>query len=409
MARFLMAWELGSGLGHAGRLAPLAEALIARGHQVDVAMKDVVHTRPMFQGIDVRIFQAPMWLHRTVGLPQPQVSLAEIVLAAGYLTAESLGALVSSWRALMSATQADAVIADYAPTALIAAHIQGLPTASLGIGFYVPPDQAPIPPFRIWENIAVGRVAHHDRQALDVVNTVVRDQGAEPLQKLAQIFRGQRPLLCTWEELDHYGRGPLPKPERYHGPNLSPSAGEAPVWPPGPGPQVFAYIRHGHPDHAAVLQALVDQGCRTLVYMPEVSGGLPPPVVSPLLRYSQRPVNLRQALAESALLVCHAGAGTMTEGLLAGVPVLMLPAQAEQFLIAMRVQATGAGINAAQQGRPPQFKAMLERLLNQPSHGQAAQALAAKYGGFSHEDQMADLASEFERLISPDDGAPSDP
>ena len=138
MARFLMAWELGSGLGHAGRMAPLAEALIARGHQVDVVMKDVVHTRPMFQGIDVRIFQAPMWLHRTVGLPQPQVSLAEIVLAAGYLTAESLGALVSSWRALMSATQADAVIADYAPTALIAAHIQGLPTASLGIGFYVP-------------------------------------------------------------------------------------------------------------------------------------------------------------------------------------------------------------------------------------------------------------------------------
>jgi hypothetical protein len=75
----------------------------------------------------------------------------------------------------------------------------------------------------------------------------------------------------------------------------------------------------------------------------------------------------------------------------------------------MRVQATGAGINAAQQGRPPQFKAMLERLLNQPSHREATQALAAKYGGFSHEDQMDDLTSEFERLISPGDGAPSGP
>ncbi len=405
MARFLMAWEFGSGLGHAGRLAPMAQALIERGHQVDVVLKEVVHAQAMFKGVgtgtggDLRVFQAPLWTHRTFGLPNPQATLAEIVLGAGYLQADSLGALVNGWRSLMQVTQADAVIADYAPTAVIAAHIEGLPSASVGIGFYVPPDVAPIPPFRTWEPLQQGRVEHHDAQALSVVNAVVGAQGGQAIDKLARIFRGDKPLLCTWPELDHYGRGELPAGQRYHGPSLSPTMGEAPVWPEGTGPQVFAYLRQGHPDHLALLQTLVNQGCRTLVYMPEVSSGQPAPLTSPRLRYSQGPVHLTQALAQSELLVCHAGAGTMTESLQAGVPVLMLPAQAEQFLISMRVQQTRAGINAAQHSRPPNFKAMIQALLNQPSHRQAAQALAAKYASFSHEAQMSALVLEFEGLL----------
>jgi UDP:flavonoid glycosyltransferase YjiC (YdhE family) len=82
------------------------------------------------------------------------------------------------------------------------------------------------------------------------------------------------------------------------------------------------------------------------------------------------------------------------------VPVLMLPAQAEQFLIAMRVQHTGAGINAAQQSRPPQFKAMVDTLLDRPEHRQAAQAMARKHGSFSHEQQTQDLVAEFEALLA---------
>jgi hypothetical protein len=400
MARFLMAWEFGSGLGHAGRMAPLARALIERGHQVDVVLKEVVHTQPMFKDVSVRIFQAPLWMHRTVGLPSPQATLAEIVLGAGYLKADSLGALVGAWRSLMQATQADAVIADYAPSALIAAHIEGLPTAALGIGFYVPPDVAPIPPFRIWEPLQQGRVEYHDRQALEVVNEVIVAGGALPLNKLARIFRGDRPLLCTWPELDHYGRGELPTGERYFGPSFSPASGVAPQWPEGSGPKVFAYIRHGHPDHLNVLQALVAKGCRTLVYMPEVSAGQPAPLRSPLIHYSSGPVHMQQVLQDCALLVCHAGAGTMNEALLAGVPVLMLPAQAEQFLIAMRVQHTGAGINAAQQSRPPQFKAMIDTLLDRAEHREAAQAMASQHGSFSHEQQTQDLVAEFEALLA---------
>jgi UDP:flavonoid glycosyltransferase YjiC (YdhE family) len=402
MARFLMAWELGSGLGHAGRMAPLARELMKRGHQVDVVMQDVVHARSMFHGIDVRIFQAPMWLHRTVGLPHPQVSLAEILLAAGYLAADSLSALVSSWQALMQVTGAQAVIGDYAPTALLAAHISGLPSAAIGIGFYIPPEPAPgqpLLPFRTWEPIQAGRVQHYDQQALDVVNTVIQRHGGAPLGSLGKVYRGDRPLLCTWEELDHFGRGALPAGQRYHGPSLSPTTGETPLWPDGDGPRAFAYIRQGHPDHQAVLNALVHQGCRTLVYMPEVGAGAPPPVQHALIRYSRGPVHMGQAMAQARLLVCHAGAGVMTEALLAGVPVLMLPAQAEQFLIAMRVHQTGAGINAAQLRRPPDFAGMLAQLLAPTGPVDAAQALARKYAGFSHDAQMQELASEFEALL----------
>jgi len=78
---------------------------------------------------------------------------------------------------------------------------------------------------------------------------------------------------------------------------------------------------------------------------------------------------------------------------------LMLPAQAEQFLIAMRVHQTGAGINAAQLRRPPDFAGMLAQLLAPTGPVDAAQALARKYAGFSHDAQMQELASEFEALL----------
>jgi UDP:flavonoid glycosyltransferase YjiC (YdhE family) len=400
MARFLLAWEFGSGLGHAGRLAPIGQTLVDQGHQVDMAFKDIVHARTMVKDPSVRLFQSPLWLHRTVGLPQPQVSLAEILLGAGWLHPQSLEALVRGWMALIEACGSNVVVTDYAPTAILAAHILNKPTASVGIGFYVPPDEHPLPPFRTWEPIAPGRVAHHDQQALASANAVIAQWGGRPLERLSTLFRGQCPLLCTWEELDHHRRGPLPEGQQYLGPSMSPATGEDPIWPDGDGPRVFAYIRHGHPDHLAVLQALAQEGCRTLVYMPEVAAGQPAPFQSPRIRYSQGPVNLDKALPGCAFMVSHGGAGAMTQSLLAGVPSLLLPAQAEQFLICMRMHEHGAGINVPQTPRPPAFRHMIRQLLDSPRHREAAQNLARKYASFNHTQQMQQIAQALTHLAA---------
>ncbi|UGQ48652.1 glycosyltransferase [Massilia endophytica] len=397
MAHIHLAWELGGGLGHAGRLKVLAQALQARGHEVSMGLRDLAHTHRLLADLDVPKLQAPVWLHRTAGMPPTQASLAEILIPNGYLEAQPLAGLVQGWRGLLKATRADLVVGDYAPTAMLAARSLGLPGASVGIGFYSPPAGQPLPCLRDWEQVAPQRLATAEAHVLKTANAVLGKLSAPPLARAADILLGDLPLLCTWPELDHYGR-PAGSCE-WFGPNFLPATGAPPEWPQGSGPKVFAYLKHEHEAHAAVLQALADEGCRVLCYQPEIASGKAPPVVSPNIHYSLRPVSLEPAMAGADLCVCHGGEATLVQGLLAGVPVLLMPMQLEQFLISRRVESFGGGINAARFGAAPNWRAIVRRLLDDPAYRNSARAFAGRHGGQTHQQMTARIVDRFERLL----------
>jgi hypothetical protein len=397
MANYFMAWELGGGLGHVGRLQPLAAGLHALGHTVTLGLRDLTHTYALLQPLPVPRLQAPVWLHETRGVPTPMVSLAEILLCAGYLRSSDLAALVQGWMTLLQQVRAEVMVADYAPTALLAARILGLPSASLGTGFWMPPKRQPMPPFRDWEPVQPGRVERAEAQVLASVNAVLAMHQAPPLARLCDLLHGDMPLLCSWPEIDHFERTPDEHNE-WLGPNFLPEAGTAPHWPEGDGPRVFAYLKAGHPDHPAVLDALVAQGCRVACYVPEVCAGMPPPRVSPRIHYAPGPLDLATTCAEADLVVCHAGQATLVQALLRGVPLLLLPMQPEQFVMARQVERSGAAINAAARRRPTDFKALLNELLADGPRRDAARAFARKYAGFSHAGQVADLLQRLQQL-----------
>lgn len=398
MAKFLFAWELGGGLGHAARIKPLVRELQARGHECTLMLRELVQTANVLRDLPAPRLQAPLWLHQTMGLPQPLASLPEILLGNGYLQAEHLGALVDGWLAALHISRADAVICDYAPTAVLAARAAGLPSATVGIGFYMPPAVAPIPPFRDWERIPRERLLHAETTVLANINRVLAAHGRPAMDQLWQLYAGDLPLLCTWPELDHYGRPG--STQSWWGPNFLPDAGgEQADWPEGTGPRVFAYLKAGHPDHAAWLQALVARGCRVVCYMPEVAAGMPLPFVSPAIHYTRRPADLGTVIPGCDLLVCHAGEATLAQGLLAGVPLLLLPMQPEQFLMARAAGRTGAAINVAEHPREVSKAALLARLLDEPGPREAARAFAARHAGFSHEVQTRQLTDQFEQLL----------
>lgn len=399
MAHIHFAWELGGGLGHAGRLKPLAQEAMRRGHRVTISLRDLVHTDSVLHDVAAARFQAPIWLHQVHGVPSPQASLAEILLTCGYLSAEALQGLFTGWRSLLQSLQPDLLVADYAPTALLAARSLGIHSAAIGIGFFIPPDTAPLPSLRDWEPLQAGRLASADAQMLGSINGVLQRVGAPPLQRAAQALQGDTPLLLTWPELDHYHRDQLPPGQRWWGPSMLSQAGGRTAWPAGAGPKVFAYLKSGHPDHAALLHALVASGCRTICYLPDVSAGGPPPVVDASIRYAHGPVDLSITLPECDLCVCHAGEATLAQSLLAGVPVLLMPMQAEQFLIARRVAITGAGINVAALRRPVDYAALLGSMLGAPAHRRAAQDFMQTYAGHTPQQHTGDLVDEFERRL----------
>ena len=392
MAHFHLCWELGGGLGHAGRLKMLARTLLARGHHVSLSVRDLMHTHALLADLDAPKLQAPVWLHQAVGLPSPPGSLAEILFHCGYLEPAALRGMVDGWQAMFELLRPDMLMADFAPTAILAARGMGLRSASAGNGFYSPPPAQPLPPL---QPAPTARLAASEARVLQTANALLPGR---PLEYAADLFLGDLPLLCTWPELDHYAR-PATANARWFGPNFLPDAGAPPSWPQGEGPKVFAYLKTAHPAHVAVLQALVEEGCRTLVYLPEVAGGAAPPVDSPLLHYASGPVALSQALAESELCVCHAGEATLAQSLLAGVPLLMLPSHTEQFMLARRVAKSGAGYNAGLLEPASDWRGTLRRVLDDDRYRQAARAFATRHQSFNQQRMNAELAAILEQQL----------
>lgn len=393
MSHIHLCWELGGGLGHAGRLKMLAQALLARGHRVTMSLRDLMHTHAVLADLDVPKLQAPVWLHKAQGLP-PSASLAEIAFHCGYLQPAALRGMVAGWCDLFTLLQPDLVVGDYAPTALLAARSMGLRSASVSSGFSSPPPGRALPAF---QPVPAERLAASEAHMLATANAVLAEYGAQPFTHAADVFTGDLPLLCTWSELDPYEeRGEA----QWLGPSFMAQGGIAPHWPEGDGRKVFAYLKASHAAHGAVLQALVEEGCRVLAYVPEVAAGGPPPLVSDNMLYAESPVSLPQALAQGDLCVCHAGEATLAQSLLAGVPLLMLPAHTEQFLSARRVAMSGAGYNAALLTPESDWRAVVRGLLTDAGYRSAAQAFAARHSGFDQQLMNEALARQLESLLT---------
>ena len=399
MARILLAWELGAGLGHVGRLKPIADELARRGHAVTLCLLDLVGTRALLRDIPYPCLQAPVALQDR-GTGTAPMSLAEILDGCGYRDPDVLDVLVRAWRATLACTAADALVADFAPTAILAARASEVPAAAVGLGFAIPPAGLPLPSFRPWERVEPGRLERAEAGVLGVVNHVLARHGARPCAQGWELFAGDRALLCDWPELDCYARGTLPEGDRWHGQGFAVDVGEPPAWPAGNGPRVFAYLKGRHPDVEAVLRALVTRGCRTICYLAAVPTGQARPVEHPSIRYSSGPVDLGEALPACDLVVCHAGGGTTARALLAGVPLLLLPRQNEQGLNSLSIARLRAGVASFPGPRPFDYAAALRQLLDEGDARAAARAFADAHRDFANERQARDLADAVETLAA---------
>ncbi|MBC7992325.1 MAG: hypothetical protein H7Z15_03670 [Rhizobacter sp.] len=395
MAHILLAWELGANLGHATRLRSIALALKARGHRVSFALRDVVSTRRLLGSELGPTLQAPL---RLDAAPRAAWTLADVLLTCGYDTPQSLSGLAAAWQQLIELTGCDLVLADHAPTALLAARLAGRPALHVGHGFSIPPRQSPLPVFRDWAAVSPTHAAESDAQVLAHVSGVLRAQGRPALPQLCDLFYPEQTWLCTWPELDHCA-GAGRAAADYRGPDCEFQPGAAPHWPSTPGPRVFAYLRASHPDHAEVLRALHVRGLPTVCFFPDRAQSKAAAFGSPHIHYSEQPLDLRQAMAESALVVCHAGQATVAQALRAGVPCLLLPTQSEQFLLARQAERCGAAINVASRAQPVDYGALLAELSTPNGrHTLAARAMAQKYGGFDPAGLMAQIAAAAEAL-----------
>jgi UDP:flavonoid glycosyltransferase YjiC (YdhE family) len=413
--RIFYAWELGMDLGHLLRFLQPALRLRERGHQVAFAVRDLSNAESTLGRHGFTLMQAPIWIAES-NLRGATVSYPEIILRYGFLSYPGLKALVKAWRELFRHARPDLVLCDHSPAALLAARIVGLPYAPIGSGFFSPPQVKPLPTMRYWIEGPKERLEQADAVATRTANRVIADFGGPRLESLADLFRGDENFLCTFEELDHY---PGRDPARYWGPTYETEQGLEVGWPAGDGPKVFAYLKPRYRDFAKVLDTLAKSGARVVVYAPGISRDQAKKLASDRMRISRDPVRLKSLIPESNLTICHGGPGTVTASLLAGVPLLILPTQLEQYITSRRISEMGSGLfvdlekdegkadkkqgaGRAKRGGTSKidYSALIRRLLGEKSFGDKARAFAEKYKRFNSARQAELIARRIEELIA---------
>ena len=374
MSRILFAWELGGGFGHLGPFLPLAKALLARGHDLTVAARDVERAHIVFGTLPVNIVQAPLCTKTYNGLSEPPLNYAEILMRYGYLDAPLLAGLLAAWRGLLELSAADVLLADHAPTALLAARGGRAAKLLLGTPFGVPPPIHPTPNMRDWVPVPSQRLANSDEAVLAILNRSLGD-GAPRLAALHEIFHDAGRLLLGVPEIDHFG-------PREAGSYLGLHAGmigrAAPSWPAGGGPRVFAYLNGEFRHIDAALAALAGSGARCVVFLLGAAA-LRDKHRGPNVVFSEALLDVDRAVSECDLAVCHANLGTVIEVMRRGKPLLLLPMDLEKFLLARNVEKLGAGELVHPDAPVPDVAGALKRMLESTRFAEAARAFAARH------------------------------
>lgn len=396
MSRILLAWELGANYGHLTRQLPIAETLRKQGHAVFFAVRD---TKIAAQFLEPRGFaytQAPFdTANRRPS--QPPANYAEILLASGYSDPGTLCGMVRSWLSLMRLLRADCVVIDHAPTALFAAYLAGLPAAMIGSGFEIPPDRSPLPSIRPWNNIGLDRLQQAEDRVLERLNTLSASFGRPKQHRISELFRYASILLTSFAELDHYG---IRDDGNYAGPLFSTLSGQWERWRLPDKPHIFAYLRPSVPDFDKLLQALSKLKAEVILAAPGIRRSQAEALTSDRFRLHTQPITLDDNLLQSAdLAVSYAGTGTVDTCLLAGVPMLLVPQNVEQYLMSRCVETIGAGITAKQNLSETQFSELLEHALNTATYRQQAKAFAHRHAGFHKEHTLNQAMRMIEALL----------
>ncbi len=393
MSRILIAWELGANLGHLTRLLPIAEILQQQAHQVLFVVRDTEAAAVLLEPRGFAFISAPYYIGKTK-IAQPPVNYAELLIADAYLAKPSLIGRIRSWLALYQLYKPDIILIDYAPSALLAAHIEHIPAVCIDNGFGMPPLVSPMPTIRPFETVSTHRLSQAETLVLTAINAVSHHFQGPLFKQFVELFNTQATILATFPELDHYG---VREHGDYVGPIFSYIGSLSASWQTETKTKIFAYLRPDMPGLQALLKVLASIDTEVVCVIPGLTR-LNRELAKKLRVYTQ-PVLLNSFIVKANLVISYAGSGLTANALLAGVPLLLLPYTIEQYLQARRIEQLGAGLMLNQERSESVIKQALDKILSEPHFHKAASDFAVRHVGF-HPAQAANyVVKSIEAII----------
>jgi MGT family glycosyltransferase len=381
--------------GHAFPMLALGSRLAARGH--DVVLETWRRWREHVEAEGMAFVAAPEYpVWPTEGHP---LKPYEAVVAA---TAQT--------RPAVAEFSPDVLVHDILTLApAMAAELEGIPAATLIPHLY--PDNAPgQPPYalgarmprtragrRLW-GLMEPVVQSGLRQGRRELNDARARLGLGPVQRLHGGLSQRLCMVGTFAQLEY--RHNWPRNVHVVGPVMwEPPFGEVQP-PPGDAPLVLvAPSTAQDPEHRllrAALAGLADEPVRVLatwnrrpVYEP-----LSVPANARLVEW----VSYSRTMPRCALVICHAGHGTMVRALACGSPVVCVPHAGDMAENAARADWAGVGVRLPWRLlSPASLRLAVRRALADPSLAVRARELAASAAASNGAERAAELVEELAR------------
>jgi MGT family glycosyltransferase len=393
--RFL--FVLWDGGGNVPPQLGLATGLVERGHDVRVLTEDCLAADVTAAGCRFEPFvEAPNRASRTEDLvrdSEARTPLGAFARARDRVVMGPAAAYADDTLAALEREAVDALASDYllfGPP--IAAQRTGVPTALLVHNVYIVPEPgkpAPGPGFlpargllgRVRDLVVSRALVALFNRGLPAVNLARTEYGLPPLRNaLEQFDYVELILVLTSESFDLHGDS-HPQHLRYVGSTLADPRWvddwRSP-WREDDGrPLVIVSLSSTYMAQEHILARAID-GLGRLDARVLVTTG---PAIDPAsFRAPGNTTVVRSAphaqlFPETAVVVTHAGMGTVTRALAAGVPLVCVPMGRDQLDVAARVVYHGAGVRLRPSAKPDAIRAAVERVIGEPSFRTAAERI----------------------------------
>lgn len=398
MANILFTWELGAGSGHVAPYTNLVNLLEKQGHKVYYILKYLNQSELFFKGTQVTYFQAPGEYRPVIQKVRNSNSAAKILYNAGFGDVDFLTALIRSWQNLYELINPDLIIFDYSPTAMLAARNGKAKRLAIGTGFHLPPEMKPIP--SIWSELGMNKgkddtneVKKFEERMVKNINAAAAENDIAPISHFHELYDADMKIFRTYKEMDHYqGR----EKTDYAG-VLKSAPGAEPEWPKQSGPKIFAYLKP-FKTLPKLLEKINSKKLSTLIYGDGISAKMKKEFTSNNLRFSEQRLDMDTIGKMADIAICNAGHSASCELLLSGVPLLLLPLNLEQHMVARNVQNLGAGLNAPKLV-PEGMTMKLKALLKETKYREAAQAFAKKYANDKSTASVEQIAATINSML----------
>jgi UDP:flavonoid glycosyltransferase YjiC (YdhE family) len=377
--------ELGAGYGHVSPLLRVGTALAARGCRIVCAMADVVRPSLLLRRAGFPVVQAPVWPGRRL---ESAAGYSDLLALHGFESVSALMLMAGAWQDMFDLVGPDLIVADHSPTAVLAAY-KSIPTALIGAGFTMPPDDLPEFPLLLPD----ARPLTPEANLLGVVGEVQARRGRPTPPTLPALFAAEFRAVLTLPELDPYLDQ---RTETVLGP-IEP----LPVYVPAPSTRsVYAYISTDHPDFREIAASLGTANADVQCYVRGQTGLIGASLEFRGVTVLEDPADLTNVLPNSAVVVGHASSGFAHAGLAAGRPQLALPHDLEKEVTAASLDRLGVSRTLATRLTASDVTEAIEALLSQDGYGHHAAVCAQSILARARVDALETIIEECEKLLA---------